>query len=132
MFMKKLGDGMTGYFNLKHKETGRLFQGPYKSKIISEEIYFQYLSVYVQVKNVLELYPGGYERALQEFDKAYEWAIKYPYCSLADYAGERNSPIIDKDILGEFFSNPQKYKEFARQCLEQINLDEKLGKLALE
>lgn len=132
MFMKKLGNGMTGYFNLKHKETGRLFQGVYRSKIIDDETYFQYLSVYIQVKNVFELYPGGYEKAVREFDKAYEWAIKYPYCSLADYAIDRNSPIIDKDVLGEFFSDPQKYKEFARQCLEEFDLDKKLDKFSLE
>ncbi|MEK9135017.1 MAG: transposase [Patescibacteria group bacterium] len=132
IFMKKLGNGMTGYFNLKHKETGRLFQGPYKMKRIDEEMYFKYLSVYIQVKNVFELYPGGYEKAVQEFDKAYEWAIKYPYGSLADYAGKRNSPIIDKDVLGELFSSPEEYKEFARQCLEEIDLDEKLSKFRLE
>ncbi len=131
-FMKKLGNGMTGYFNLKHEETGRLFQGPYESKIVKEEMYFKYLSVYIQVKNVFEIYPGGYEKAIHEFDKAYDWAIKYPYCSLADYAGMRNSPIIDKDILGELFNNPQEYKDFARQCLENIDLDEKLKKIKIE
>ena len=132
IFMKKLGNGMTGYFNLKHKEVGRLFQGPYKSKIIDEENYFKYLSVYIQVKNVFELYPGGYEKAVQEFDSAYEWAINYPYCSLADYASDRNSPIIEKDVLGELFNDPKEYKEFARQCLEKMNLDEKLEKLRID
>jgi len=125
MFMKKLGNGMTSYFNLKYEETGRLFQGTYKFKIVDKELYFKYLSVYIQVKNVFELYPGGYEEAVREFDKAYEWAVKYPYCSLADYAGKRISPIIDKDILGELFNSPEDYKEFAGQCLREINLEEK-------
>lgn len=123
--MKRIGTGMGTYFNTKYDEVGRLFQGPYKSKVVEEEIYLQYLSVYIQVKNVFELYPGGYEKAIKEFDKAYEWAIQYPYCSLADYAGNRNSPIVDKDILGELFTSPEKYKEFARQCLARVNLDEK-------
>ena len=131
-FMKKLGNGMTGYFNLKYKETGRLFQGSYKSKIVSEEAYFKYLSVYIQVKNVFELYPGGYEKAVQEFNKAYEWAVKYPYCSLADYASNRNSPIVDKDVLDELFGSPEEYKEFARQCLQEMNLDKKLEKFKLD
>ena len=132
LFMQRFGTSMAKYFNAKYKEDGRLFQGPYKMKRIDEEMYFKYLSVYIQVKNVFEMYPGGYEKAINEFEKAYNWAIKYPYCSLADYAGERNSPIIDKDVLGELFSNPKEYKEFARQCLEQIDLDNKLGKLTLE
>lgn len=132
LFMKRLGTSMAKYFNAKYRENGRLFQGPYKMKGVKEEIYFEYLSVYIQVKNVFEMYPGGYERAVNEFDKAYDWAIKYSYCSLADWAGERNSPIIDKDILGELFNNPKKYKEFARQCLEQADLEDKLGKLTLD
>ncbi len=132
LFMKRFGTSMAKYFNIKYREQGRLFQGPYKTKVVTEEMYFKYLSVYIQVKNVFEMYPGGYEKAISEFDKAYEWAIKYPYCSLADYAGLRNSPIIDKDILGELFESSEEYKEFARQCLEQINLDNELGKLTLE
>lgn len=132
LFMKRFGTGMAKYFNTKYQENGSLFQGPYKIKKIDEEMYFKYLSVYVQVKNVFEMYPGGYEKAVREFDKAYDWAVKYPYCSLADYAGERSSAIIDKDVLGELFNNPKEYKEFARQCLEQIDLNNKLGKLTLE
>ncbi len=131
-FMHRFGTGMATHFNAKYQESGRLFQGPYKAKIIEEDLYLKYLSVYIQVKNVFEIYPGGYEKAITEFDKAYDWAVKYPYCSLGDYAGSRNSPIIDKDILGEMFPGPEEYKEFARQCLTKINLKEKLGKLTLE
>lgn len=132
LFMKKLGTGMATYFNIKYDEVGSLFQGSYKARRIEKDLYLKYLSVYVQVKNVFELYPGGFQKAIAEFDKAYDWAVKYPYCSLADYAGLRNSPIIDKDILGDFFSNPESYKEFTRQCLVEENLEDKLGKLTLE
>ncbi len=131
-FMRRLGTGMATYFNKKYQETGRLFQGPYKLRVVDEEIYFKYLSVYIQVKNIFEMYPEGFTQAIEDFDKAYEWAAQYPYCSLADYAGKRNSPIIDKDILGELFSKPQEYKEFARQCITKTDLEEKLGSLILE
>ena len=84
------------------------------------------------MKNAFEDYPGGMEKALKEFDKAYEWAVKDPYNSLGDYAGERNSPIIGKGILGEMFPTPESYKEFAKQCMLGTNLDEKLDKLRLD
>ena len=132
MFMKKLGNGMTGYFNAKYQETGRLFQGSYKARLVKEEIYLEYLSVYIQVKNILEMYPGGLQKARKEFDKAYEWAVQYPYCSLADYAGRRNSLILDKDIMGEMFSDPKEYKKFAQQCMTVIDLEEKLGSLKID
>lgn len=95
VFMKRIGTGIGTYFNIKYHEVGRIFQGPYKSKIIKEETYLRYLSVYVQVKNVFELYPGG-------------------------------------DVLGELFNTSEEYKEFAKQCLGQMDLDEEFNKLRLE
>jgi len=126
MFMRKLGTGMTNYFNTKYQETGRLFQGAYKARLVDGDSYLRYLSAYIQVKNPLELYAGGLERAVKEFDKAFEVAVDYPFCSLADYAGERKSPIIDKDLLGELFSSPKEYKNFARDCILKTNFEEKL------
>ncbi len=131
-FMRRLGTGMANYFNTKYQEVGSLFQGSYKVKTVNEDIYFKYLSVYIQVKNIFELYPGGFHEAIKDFNKAYEWAVQYPYCSLADYARRKNSPIVDKDILEELFSSPEEYKEFAKQCLVRMNLDNKLGRLTLE
>ena len=115
-FMHKLGIGMTKGFNEKYKEKGSLFQGAYHSKTIDEDIYLRYASVYVQVKNAFDMYPGGIKKALTNFDVAYEWATKYPYCSLGDYAGVRKSPVIDKDLLGEIFT-PKEYQSFTRDCL---------------
>jgi len=132
LFMRKLGTGVAAYSNSKYQESGRLFQGPYKAKTIHTDEYLRYLSVYIQVKNPFELYPRGFETAIKNFDDAYQWVIKYPYCSLADYAGERNSPIIDKDILGEMFPSSKKYKKFAKDCIFSINLSEKLGMLTID
>ena len=89
-------------------------------------MYFRDLSVYIQVKNPFERYPGGLRKAIREFDKAYEWAIRDPYNSLADYAGKRNSPIIDKDILGKLFESPKEYKEFARDAMLARDLESEL------
>ena len=132
LFMQKLGIGMAAYFNKKYQEVGSLFQGSYKAKRIKNDLYLKYLSVYIQVKNPFENYPGGLQEAVQHFDKAYAWTTKNPYCSLADYAGLRNSSIIDKDLLGENFPDPKEYKEFARQCLSKKDLEGRLGKLTLE
>lgn len=132
IFMQKAGIAMAKRFNEKYQEVGALFQGRYKGKLIESDEYIMYLSVYIQVKNAFEEYPGGFERAIQKFDKAYNWAAKDPYNSLGDYAGNRNSPIIDKDVLGQMFPTPQSYKEFAKQCLLDVNLDDKLGNLRID
>lgn len=54
-FMQKIGNSMTGYFNLKHNEKGSIFQGSYKSRTIDEDAYLKYLAAYIMVKNAFEL-----------------------------------------------------------------------------
>ncbi|MBL7085125.1 MAG: transposase [Candidatus Omnitrophica bacterium] len=131
-FVHKLGTGMARYFNTKYQEVGGLFQGRYKAARIDNDKYLQYLSVYIQVKNPFELYPGGFCKAIRNFDMAFEWAAQHPYCSLGDYAGKRNSPLIDKDLLGEMFGSPGKYKKFAKDCMLSVNFREKLSPLVID
>ncbi len=129
MFMRKIGTGMTNYFNTKYKESGRLFQGAYKARVVNKDVYLKYLSVYIQVKNIFELRPGGVKKALKDFDKAFDFAVQYPYCSLAEHTGKRRYPIVDKDILKAFFPTPRDYKEFTRECLKAVNLEEEIANL---
>ena len=117
-FMQKLCGSMSVYSNFKYKEKGSLFQGAYKGRTVGEDSYLRRLAPYIMVKNVFELYPGGYELAVKEFDKAWQWSLDhYPFSSFADYAGKRNSPIIDKDIFGEIFISPFYFKECARDMI---------------
>ena len=131
-FMQRLGTGMTMYYNIKYQESGRLFQGAYKARCVNDDLYLKYLSVYIQVKNSLELYSGGLKKAIKEFDKAFNWAVNYQYSSLGDFVGVRNCKIIDKDIFSELFPSPKEYKEFARDCMHEMNLDDVLVDLTFE
>jgi len=119
-FMGKLGNSMTGYFNEKYSESGRLFQGSYKARRVDDDNYLRYLAAYVMVKNAFEMYPGGIENAMKNFDDAYDFAIEYPYSSLAAYAGGEVSPIIDTEMLKEAFPTPQEMKEFAKGCMDFV------------
>ena len=136
--MQRLGTGMTMRFNTKHHESGRLFQGAYKARRIDRDSHFAYVSVYVQVKNPFELYADFLRSDLKKsakdvnFDEAFEWATQYPYCSLGDYTGNRKSPIITKDLLGEMYPTPSAYKKLAYECLVRMDIEERLKKLKLE
>ena len=78
------------------------------------------------VKNTFELYPGGLQKAIAEFDKAFEWAVQYSFCSLADFEGRRNSLILQKSGSEKLLLVGKKYKEFARTCMLKVDLEEKL------
>lgn len=116
-FMHKLGMGYANFFNLKYHEVGSIFQGPYKAKLVREEDYLKYLAVYIQVMNVLELYPGGFERALENFNEAIKFLDEYQFSSHRDYSGLRNSLIIDKDVLGDIFPSSNDYRKFAQEMI---------------
>lgn len=118
-FMHKLGTGMVNHANAKYKEKGSMFQGPYRSRTISDDTYLRYVGAYIMVKNTFELFPGGFEKAVKSFEAAWNWAIRYPYSSLGHYAGVFNSPILSSPLpfLQELFPKPNDFKNFARDFL---------------
>ena len=117
-FMHKISMSYSKYINAKYDESGSLFQGIYKSVVVTSDEQLRYLAAYIMVKNTFELYPkGGLSGAMKDFEAAYAWAVEYPFSSLGEYAGIRNSPIIDRGILGEVFSTPREFKSFARDCI---------------
>jgi len=130
-FMHKLSTGYTNYFNIRYKEVGSVIQGGYKGRTVTGDIYLQHLSVYIQVINVLELFPGGLEKALKDISKALKFVEEYPFSSYQDFIGLRKSLIIDEDILGEIFSIPRDYKNFVcdvirnkkYELLEDLRID---------
>jgi len=132
-FMQRLCGSMSMAFNAKYAERGSLFQGSYKSRTVDSDRYVRYLAYYIQVKNVLELYPGGLSQAIRYFDDSWAWALQYPFSSFSSYATENDSPIINKERFFEILDAHLSKKE-AREMLHlhmQHN-DEKYSELALE
>ncbi len=116
-FMHKIGTGMANHANAKYKEKGSLFQGPYRSRTISEDFYFRYAAAYVMVKNTFEIFPGGFEKACTSFEEAWEWATHYSFSSLGHYAGTFDSPILTNPFLRELFPKSKEFKSFSRDLL---------------
>lgn len=118
-FMQKVGQSMTNHYNEKYDQQGSLFQGPYRARTVQSDEYLRYVSAYIMVKNVFELYPkGGLKAATAHFEDAWEWAIAYPFSSLGEYAGTRPVKILEKDEISKTFSDPREFKDFARDVIE--------------
>ena len=118
LFMKKLGQSMTEHFNEKYVTRGSLFQGSYKGRTIDSDEYLRYVAAYIMVKNTFELFPGGIGKARENFEAAWQFSAKYPFSSFPDYVSERGSPIIDKEILGDLFSDKNEFKNFVRDVID--------------
>lgn len=116
-FMQRLCGSMSMASNAKYSEKGSLFQGSYKSRTVDTDNHLSYLAFYIQVKNVLELYPGGLTAALHNFDDAWLWASRYPFSSFASYETNTFSPIVDKERYLELFPNVPLSKADCREML---------------
>lgn len=133
-FMQRLCGSMSAAFNAKYSERGSLFQGSYKSRTIKGDPYLRYLSFYIQVKNVFDMYPGGVVKAVNNFEKAWEWALQYQYSSLQAYITNTESPIIEKELLTDLYLDQKSFKKEAREmlALHTQHHDEKYSTLLLE
>ncbi|MBI5004405.1 transposase [Candidatus Kaiserbacteria bacterium] len=120
-FMQKVGNGLSGSLNEKYHEYGSPFQGAYKSKTIDTDTYLRYVITYIQVKNTFEQFPDGYRSATEQFDRAYEWALQFPYSSLHDHLGRSDLPrpgrgIVSSDLFASMWS-PGEYKKYAEDMI---------------
>ena len=130
-FMHKFTMSYSKFINSKYAESGSLFQGRFKSVIVDTDEFLRYLACYVMVKNSFELFHGGLPAAINNFDDAWKEAKNYPFSSLADYAGLRNCPILDKNILGEIFPDSDSFMECSKdfilgQKMETDIIDQKI------
>lgn len=132
-FMQKIGTGITNRFNCRYKETGRLFQGAYKARRIDRDNYLRYILVYLHIKNIFELYSGGFKEAVMNFDDAYEFASQYSYSSLGAYLLDDHitEPIITKDMCQNIIGNKNEFRDFAKGCIDFVYFDEKKNEISI-
>lgn len=96
-FMQKIGTGYTMMFNDKHKRSGSLFQGRYKSVHISSDEQLQYIPHYIHLN------PLG-NREVTNAEDSLEFLKQYKWSSFPDYAGGKNFPSVSSRefILSQF------------------------------
>lgn len=132
-FMQRISRSMAANFNAKYEGSGALFQGPYRARIIDNDRHLQYLSVYINIKNVFEAYPGGLAAALDNFDDAYTWAIQYSFSSTADFAGKRKSSLIDHTVCQSLFATPSDFRTAAEELMRaRFDMEDALHNLTLD
>lgn len=135
-FMQRLCGSMSAHFNAKYHERGTIFQGSYRSRTITEDAHLRYLTFYIQVKNVLELYPGGLKCALKQFDGAWQWATRYNFSSFPTFAARTDSPITESELLRELYPDTKSFKKEAHEMLaghvEYHDSRDSLAEIALE
>ena len=123
-FMKKLNMGYARYFNEKYKRSGALFQGRYKSVLVTEQAHFTFLPYYIHLNPLDLVTPEWRERSLRNFNKAWEFLNNYRWSSHLDYMGQKNfSSVTQHDFLTKFFEGPGQYQKGIREWLQDLELE---------
>jgi len=112
IFMQRLGNSYTKYFNDKNERSGALFQGRFRSARIEPNNFLR-MSVYVNCNSEIHgLYPA----------RSYRW------CGFPEYLGTTNEKICSKAVIADDFRSPNDYKSYAKEIIEdfrEIKEDEK-------
>jgi Protein of unknown function (DUF1568). len=133
VFMKKLGNGFTGYVNIKYDEVGKIFQGSYKAKTVKNENYLQYLDAYIQVLNPFELLSP--EFVIKSPRKAFLEVAANPFSSLGESLGLNNLQIVDRKSIEReigLTSDREKYLKLINDIMAAGGLKKILGELLFD
>lgn len=127
-FMRYLNITYTSYFNRRHKRTGPLYQGRYKSVLIEKDAYFSMVSRYIHLNpvRVKDIAEKPVEERLNVLWN-YQWSSLPGYFDLKS----RYDFIKYRDILEEFGGDTPKgrgaYKKLiGNDALEGLSIRDKI------
>lgn len=110
LFMKKLSNSYTGYFNDKYarKGMGALFQSAFKAVRVDGDGQFLHLVEYLFSNPVEIIEPEWKDRGTQDFKKAIEFVNNYKWSSYYDSIGIDNFPSVTaRDFLWQIFGGKE-------------------------
>lgn len=113
IFLSKVTNSYTRYFNLRHKRVGDLFQGVFKALHLENEEQFIHLSRYIHLNPIISF-------IIKESD-----LLSYPWSSMPDYLRGKSELIELKPVLSHFKSS-EGYRQF---IFDQVDYGKKLAEI---
>lgn len=119
LFISRLTNSYTRYFNIRHQRSGHLFQGPFRVVRIASEEQLLHVSRYIHLNPLV----GFLVKDLRN----------YPYSSYLEYLGLNQGPsVCFSEIILSQFSSSAEYEKFVLDQKDYaINL-KKIEKATLE
>ena len=102
-FMKRVAGGYTNYFNIRHKRSGVLYQGKFKSVHIQSNEQLLHASAYVNLNR-----------------RVHQLGSSTSKSSWSEYMGANGGDMCNKGIILKQFKNNAEYREFAESSLKDI------------
>jgi putative transposase len=104
-FIQKVSTAYTMYFNKRHRRSGPLFQGTFRSNHAEKDEYLKYLFSYIHFEPV-RFFKKDWKAAISNTEKTIDFLKGYEYSSLKDYLEEKNTHgILNKNSFPDHFSS---------------------------
>lgn len=111
--MQATGNSYSHYFNIKHKRTGGLFEGRFKSVRIETNQQLIHVNRYIH----LNPYSSFVVKSIKDL-------FSYPYSSLPEYLNNTENGLCEKETVMSSFDGVDDYRRFLiDQADYQRNLD---------
>jgi len=119
IFMSRLANAYTKYFNNKQKRCGRLFESSFKSREVKTDNYLLRLTRYIHL-NLLDLiFPGWKRGGKVDWGSASVFLENCPWSSYQHYIDLEDDKIIDLGLLRKMIPNVEKYKQYMQEWTEK-------------
>ena len=121
IFMQKLQESHSKYFNEAYERKGVLFGGPFGAVHVSTDEQFTHVSRYIHL-NPLEIFDISWKERVYVEDKlgAERFLKEYKWSSLPDYLGHETdfALIVDRGPVMEYFeSKGEEYWKFLKEWI---------------
>jgi len=120
-FMQRFGNGYTKYFNARHKRSGALFQGVFKSIHVDTNEYLLRLAVYVNQNYLVH--------KLRHEMSQFVYSSYNQYAGIKDMMVEKYKINIDPEIILSQFRNTEDFIEFCDKTIPLIHESKKQQKI---
>jgi len=119
-FMRKLLTAYSKYFNSKYDRTGGLFEGPFKSVLISNDVQAKYLFSYIHLNCIKLIDSKWKENGIKNKKVALEFLANYKWSSHLDYIGvsRKENFILQTSDFPKYFNN---IDDFNKEIFEWIS-----------
>ncbi|MBP6884206.1 MAG: hypothetical protein KBC17_00095 [Candidatus Pacebacteria bacterium] len=120
-YMHRVEKAYSRYFNARHKRTGSLFEGRFKSTHVNNDNYAKYLFSYIHL-NPVKLIQGDWkEKGIRDTNEALNYLKDYKWSSFADFNNKKRpqSRILDTNVFPDYFPNKN---DFRKEIIEWITL----------
>jgi len=123
-FIQKVTTAYVMYYNKKHKRTGGLFEGKFKSEHADSDRYLKYLFSYIHLNPVKLIDKNWKERGIKDKTKVLTFLDQYKYSSFLDYLGENRvqNKVLNMIMFPKYFP---KQKDFIKEIFEWLNYSNK-------